>query len=138
MERMMDAEDGAKWQMGAWGDQLQKKKHNTIRKYLQNIGGLPAEDDGETKYTHLQMFVKKHDIDILALPECSVNWGETEYKYRLPECTKGWWESVQWATAYNKLEEHPSTHQPGGMALALLNTMTHWAQRPGNNKVRLG
>jgi len=92
-----------------------------------------VEDDGETKYTHLQMFVKKHDIDILALLECSMNWGEMEYKYRLPEHTKGWWESVQWATAYNKLEEHPSTHQPGGMALALLNTMMHRAQRLGND-----
>jgi len=124
--------------MRAWGDQFQKKKHNTIRVYLQNIGGLPAEDNGEAKYMHIQLFVKNHNIDILALPECSMNWGEMEYKNMLPECTKGWWESVQWATAYNKLEEHSSVHQPGRMALAFLNTMTHRAQRPGNNKVGLG
>jgi len=74
---------------------------------------------------HLRHFVTKHSINLLALPECSVNWGETEYKQWLPECTKGWWESVQWSTAYNNMEAHPSVHQLGSMALGIFNAMVH-------------
>ncbi len=74
---------------------------------------------------HLRHFVTKHSINLLALPECSVNWGETEYKQWLPECTKGWWESVQWSMAYNKMEAHPSVHQLGSMALGIFNAMVH-------------
>jgi len=123
---------------GAWGDLLQRKKGNTVRIYLQNIGGLPADDAGKEKYTHLRHFVTKHSIDLLAMPECSVHWGKTEYKQRLPERTKGWWESVQWSMAYNKMEAHPSVYQPGGTALGIFNAMVHRAQRPGDDKVGLG
>jgi len=74
---------------GAWGDPLQRKKCNTVRVYLQNIGRLPVEDAGEEKYTHLRHFVTKHSIDLLALPECSVNWGEMEYKQQPTRMHKG-------------------------------------------------
>ena len=87
---------------------------------------------------HMRYFVTKHGIDILAMPKCSVNWGETEYQQRLPECTKGWWESVQWLTAYNKMEEHPSVFQLGGTALGIFNAMAHQALQPGDGKVGLG
>jgi len=79
-----------------------------------------------------------HNINIIALPECSVNWGKTQFDQWLPEQMKGWWENVQWSTTCNKMEEHPSIHQPGGRALGIFNAMVHWAQRPGNNKVGLG
>jgi len=136
-DRQREDESEAEWQAGAWGDKFQKKKPNTVRVFLQNNGGLPVVD-GKAKYMHLQHFIIQNNIDILALPECSVNWGKMEHAHRLPECTKGWWESVQWATAYHKLEEHPSKHQPGGTALAFINEMMHRAQWPGDNKVGLG
>jgi len=92
---------------GAWGDTFTQKKRNTVRVYLQNIGGLPTDDEDDVKYTHMRHFITFNKIDIIALPESSTHWGEVQYEQRLPERTKGWWESVQWSTAYNKLEEHP-------------------------------
>jgi len=80
-----------RWEDGSWGDPWQQKKHNTVRLYLQNIGRLPADIEDTEKYMHMRYFVTKNGIDILAMPECSVNWGKTEYQQQLPECTKGWW-----------------------------------------------
>jgi len=84
------------------------------------------EESGDVKYTHLWQFITANKIDIIVLLECNTNWDKMEYHQRLQECTKGWWESVQWATAHNHLEEHPGQHQPGGVALGLLNTVVHW------------
>jgi len=99
-----------------------------VRVFLQNIGGLPTEENGDVKYTHLWQFITANKIDIIALPECSTNWDKMEYNQWLQERTKGWWESVQWATAHNHLEEHSGRHQPGGVALRLLNTLVHQAR----------
>jgi len=98
----------AKGLAGAWGNTFQTKKTHTVWVYLHNIRGLPIAEDGEVKYTHLQQFITNNKIDIIMLPECSTNWGKLQYEQRLLECTKGWWESIQWLTAYNKLEEHSS------------------------------
>jgi len=75
-DRPRDGEVTTGGEDGAWGDTFQRKKCNTVRVYLQNIGRLPADDAGKEKYTHLRHFVTKHSIDLLALLECSVNWGE--------------------------------------------------------------
>jgi len=109
-----------------------------VRVCLQNIGGLPTEADNDAKYTHLCHFITKNKIDIIVLPESSTNWDKLEYKHRLPECTKGWWECVQWSTAHNRLEAHLGKFQPGGIILGLINTVVHRASRPGDNKVGLG
>jgi len=123
---------------GVWGDTFTQKQRNTVRVYLQNIGGLPTDDEDSVKYTHMRHFITLNKIDIIALLESSTNWGEMKYEPRLPERTKGWWESMQWSTAYNKLEEHPRRHQPGGMVLGIFNELVHRVSRPGDDKVGLG
>jgi len=110
---------------GAWGDPFHNKKAHTVRVYLQNIGGLPTSEDDDVKYTHMQQFLNMNKINVIALPECGTSWGKMLYKQRLQEQMQGWWESIQWPTAYNKQEAHPSRHQPGGMALGLLNKVVH-------------
>ena len=106
--------------------------------YLQNIGGLPTEEEGDVKYMHLWQFITANKIDIIALPESSTNWDKLRYEHRLQERTKGWWESVQWSTAHNRLDEHSGKYQPGGVVLGLINTLVHRASRPGDDKVGLG
>ncbi len=71
------------------------------------------------------------------LPERSTNWDKIEYDHRLQEHTKGWWESAQWSTAHNWLDVHSGKHQPSGVALGLINTLIHWAGRPGDDKACL-
>jgi len=56
------------------------KKTHAVRVYLQNIGGLLTSVDDKVKYTHMQQFITMNKIDVIALPECSTNWGEMTYK----------------------------------------------------------
>jgi len=119
---------------GVWGDTFTQKQKNTVRVYLQNIRGLPTDDEDGVKYTDMRHFITLNKIDIIALLESSTHWGEMKYEQRLPECTKGWWESMQWSTAYNKLEEHLRRHQPGGTVLGIFNELVHRASRPGMTK----
>jgi len=126
------------WLAGSWGDPFMGKKETHVRVYVQNIGGLPTETEADEKYTHLWHFITKHKIDIIALPESSTNWDKVPYENRLQERTKGWWESTQWSTAHNRLEQHSSKFQPGGVVLGLVNMVVHRAGRPGDDKVGLG
>ena len=65
---------------GAWGDTFTQKQRNTVRVYLQNIGGLPIDDEDGIKYTHMRHFITLNKIDIIALLESSMHWGEMKYK----------------------------------------------------------
>jgi len=85
------------------------------------------EEKGDVKYTHLRQFITANKIDIIVIPECNTNWDKMEYNQRLQECTKGWWESVQWATAHNRLDENSGRHQPGRVALGIFNMLVHQA-----------
>jgi len=58
---------------GEWGNTFLAKKETHVQVFLQNIGGLPMDADDEVKYTHLQQFITKHKIDIIAIPQSSTN-----------------------------------------------------------------
>jgi len=65
---------------GMWGDPFKQKQKHMVRVYLQNIGGLQTHEEDKVKYTHLRQFIMTNKIDIIALLECSTNWGEMKYK----------------------------------------------------------
>jgi len=58
-----------------WGDPFKQKQKHMVRVYFQNIGGLPTNEEDDVKYTHLRQFIMMNKIDIITLPECSMNWG---------------------------------------------------------------
>jgi len=65
---------------GAWGDPFHTKKEHALRVYLQNIGGLLMSEDYDVKYTHMRHFITMNKINVITLPECSMNWGKMPYE----------------------------------------------------------
>jgi hypothetical protein len=96
----------------AWGDIIPTPKpENTLRICLQNVGGLP-HTSSQIKNSQVISFVNAAEVDILALTETNVCWRHLPIHDRLPERTRGWWESLHLSIAYYSGDSVRSALQP--------------------------
>jgi len=122
-----------------WGQSLETKREKTVRIVFQNIAGLSRDDQvRKMKLDVLQQWTKRNQVDIFGCVELGTCWDLEDYKRRLPQVTRGWWETVQWSLGYNRLEKHPSIAQPGGTGIAVFNRLAHHAQKAGDDPMGLG
>ena len=64
--------------------------------------------------------------------------GSATKNKQIIERTRGWWENSHWSISFNKREEHPIAHQPGGTGLTVFNAFSHKALKPGRDDEGLG
>jgi len=110
----------------------------TIRILLKNIGGIDMMETGSIKLAAMRNFINEVEVDICAITECNVDWKKAPKHLYPREQTCYWWENSHWSIANNHNETNEAAYQPGGTALVVLNQLSHWAQRPGDDKVGLG
>jgi len=121
-----------------WGHQLGTKPEGFWRICFQNVGGFTPSTESEIKLNNLRKFMVAAEIDMFAFTEHNTSWDLIHFDQRLPQCTRGWWENAQWAITYNRKEEHPIEHQPGGAGILTLNRAAHRAQPPGDDPTGMG
>jgi hypothetical protein len=73
----------------------------------------------------LQVFVSRHRFDAFGLAECNLFWKKMAISDRLPERTRGWWESIHLSTASYEKYPAPTASQYGGVSLWSLNKAAH-------------
>jgi len=122
----------------SWGHQLDRKRPNTIRLLLQNIGGIDGKPKGSVKLAALREFMEANNVDIAALTECNVAWDKTDPDIWPPEQTKFWWENAHWSLTHNRKDPHAGPYQPGGTGILVVNQLSYRAQCPGDDSVGLG
>jgi len=122
-----------------WGQSLETKREKTVRIVFQNIAGLSCDDQvREMKLDVLKQWMTRNQVDIFGCVKLGICWDLEEYKRRLPQATRGWWEAVQWSLGYNQLERHPSVAQPSSTGIAVFNCLAHHAQKAGDDPTGLG
>jgi len=122
-----------------WGQSLETKREKTVCIVFQNIAGLSRNDQvRKMKLDVLQQWTTHNQVDIFGCIELGTCWDLEDYKHRLPQVTRGWWEAVQWSLGYNWLEKHPSIAQPGGMGIAVFNRLVYHAQKASDDPMGLG
>jgi len=121
-----------------WGHNLSKKGSNMIRILLQNTGGIDHKPGGSVKLAALYEFMQEAHVDIAALTECNTAWNKCEYSELPSQQTKYWWENAHWSIGHNKQDPDSALYQPGGTSIVVVNKLSHWAQRPGDDKTGLG
>jgi hypothetical protein len=122
----------------AWGDVLQSPKpEHTLRICLQNVGGLP-HTSSQIKNSQVFSFVNSTEVDILALTETNVCWRQLPVHDRLPERTRGWWESLHLLIGYYSGDSVRSALQPGGEVIFSVNQAAHRVQSSGSDPSGLG
>jgi hypothetical protein len=61
----------------------------------------------DPKNDSIRAFLKGIQADIVGMAELGICWPKLPTKDRIWEQTRGWFESIQVTTAYNRREEHP-------------------------------
>jgi len=121
-----------------WGHHMSHKPPNTIWILLQNIGGIDTNHKGSVKLAALHEFMVEHQVNITAITESNVAWSQVEPELLPQEQMQFWWENSHWSLTYNRQDLDAAKYQPGGACLVMVNQLSHWAQRPGNDTVGLG
>ncbi len=111
-----------------WGDKMQPKDASTIWLLVQNIGSIDMMETGSIKLAALRNYTQEQQIDICTLTKCNTDWTKAPAQLHIVEQTRYWWESNQWSISHNTQETNEVPFQPGGMALAILNHLTHRTQ----------
>ncbi len=66
--------------------------------------------------------------------EHNICWDLLPKNQQLVDRTRGWWENAHWTTDFNKREQNPIVHQPGGTGIVVLDALSHRALRPGGDE----
>lgn len=101
-----------------FGDIMKKKKKkNNLRVVFQNINGLMIEDEAIDKREIVKEFIKKYNVDFMALAEVNVNWNLVKRTESLHTKSKEWFENPRVVTAHNTIARTNSQYQPGDVAI---------------------
>ena len=124
--------------LNPWGDQLQlPKPPDTLRICLQNFGGWP-QTTKQQKNDNIRGFVNSAEIDIFLTTENNIAWHKLPGGDRLPERTRGWWESINITTAHNTTDGNTGKYQPGGVGVLSVNRAAHRVKSFGRDPTGLG
>jgi hypothetical protein len=130
-----------------WGNVLQDPAPNSFRFGFLNHGGFPpfsckvanrSIQACSCKNCSLRVFVSRHRFDALGLAECNLFWKKVAISDRLPERTRGWWESIHLSTASYEKYPAPTASQYGGVSLWSLNKAAHRVASSGQDLSGLG
>jgi len=120
------------------GSNTGKTQQNTIQICFQNVGGIILQANKGLKLMELRSFTQQQEIDIFTFAEHNICWDLIPKNLQLADRTHGWWESAPWSTAYNKHKINPTTHQPGGTRLVVINSLSHRVVHLGGDKSGMG
>jgi hypothetical protein len=130
---------------GTWGDQLGSPQQDTLRIGHLNVNGLGksscrfrCNEDASCKQCNLRCFLTSKRFDIVGITECNVHWKLVDVSDRLPERTRGWWESLHLNTAYYKDYPAANTYQVGGVSLWSTGKAAHRVMETGSDPRKLG
>jgi len=91
-----------------------------------------------TKNDNIHRFVNSAEIDIFLTTENNLVWHKLPCNDWLQEQTRGWWESTHVSMAYNMMDKHTGTYQPGGVGAFSINWATHCIHTTGYDPSGLG
>ena len=91
-----------------------------------NCRGLPVEST-TPKNQVIYEFISTYRPDAIGFSEVNVNWKYTPDRDRLPQRTRGWFQSLHISNAYNYHERTPQRFQYGGTS--------HWSIDSGAHRV---
>ena len=129
--------------MGHFGHILQrKKKDNTIRILLQNIGGIgfvSGERSKETlKMERLKELVTGFDVDIFCLSEVNKDWRTLPYDHTIWAGTTGWKRHRRIQVSQNTSIPPSIRSQIGGTAICCMEDTVFRICGQGQDSRKLG
>ena len=120
-----------------WGNEHNNQPPNHLRIGLLNIGGFPLTSTDEEN-DRIRATIKTNNIDIMMITETNKHWKSLPIKDRLPERTKGWFESLHRSTAYYENYPDAFPQQFGGVTLWSMGQAAHRVTTSGRDPSGLG
>jgi hypothetical protein len=120
-----------------FGDQIIKKRQNTLRFGYQNIGGM-SFNSNSIKDDIIRQGITAWEFDIVGLSETNVDWRLIPEEHKLYFRTKPWWDTIHILQAFNVANPPVSRKQFGGEALFSLGASAHRVAAKGMEKTLLG